>query len=512
MRLGWAVAPRAGAGEDEPRQAGRRPLLLVADAAVRRRRYFAERRWAGLRRRAARALPPPPRRDARGARRALPARGDVDAARRAACSSGRRCPTTSTRPTCWPARCEAQRRVRPRPRRLPRRPRRLVDAAELLRRRRGRRSARACGASARSCASRSTLFGTLTGQRPPAPPRAAPAAGGRLADVLAAAAPPRRRASAREAASEPRRRPQGRALAGAPGVAALRRARRGRAGAARPRGRRHRRRPRPRRAPARAAPGRRVRRAARARRRGRHRPGAARDRSASPTPARGVSACMRCADKVAGQARCCATRASRRPTSSPSARPRSRSSAPPTRCGAIEERLGFPIVVKPADQGSALGIRFAARGRRRARRRWSPRSPTRDKVLLERHVARPRARGLGARRRGAADRRGGPARARTSTTSRRATRSGARAFVCPADLGDERDRAGPGAGARRAPAARLPRLLARRPDARRRHGELWVLEVNAIPGMTETSLLPQAAEAAGIAFDELVARILRRAR
>jgi D-alanine-D-alanine ligase len=35
-----------------------------------------------------------------------------------------------------------------------------------------------------------------------------------------------------------------------------------------------------------------------------------------------------------------------------------------------------------------------------------------------------------------------------------------------------------------------------------------VLEVNAVPGMTETSLLPQAADAAGIDFDELVARIL----
>ena len=41
-------------------------------------------------------------------------------------------------------------------------------------------------------------------------------------------------------------------------------------------------------------------------------------------------------------------------------------------------------------------------------------------------------------------------------------------------------------------------------------GELWVLETNAIPGMTETSLLPQAADAAGIGFDELVARILER--
>jgi D-alanine-D-alanine ligase len=38
-----------------------------------------------------------------------------------------------------------------------------------------------------------------------------------------------------------------------------------------------------------------------------------------------------------------------------------------------------------------------------------------------------------------------------------------------------------------------------------------VLEVNPIPGLTDTSLLPQAAEAAGIAFDDLIARLLARA-
>jgi len=43
-------------------------------------------------------------------------------------------------------------------------------------------------------------------------------------------------------------------------------------------------------------------------------------------------------------------------------------------------------------------------------------------------------------------------------------------------------------------------------------GRASVLEVNTIPGMTETSLLPKAAAAAGIGFDELVARILRGAR
>jgi D-alanine-D-alanine ligase len=37
---------------------------------------------------------------------------------------------------------------------------------------------------------------------------------------------------------------------------------------------------------------------------------------------------------------------------------------------------------------------------------------------------------------------------------------------------------------------------------------LFVLEVNPIPGLTDTSLLPQAADAAGISFDELIDRII----
>jgi D-alanine-D-alanine ligase len=39
-----------------------------------------------------------------------------------------------------------------------------------------------------------------------------------------------------------------------------------------------------------------------------------------------------------------------------------------------------------------------------------------------------------------------------------------------------------------------------------------VLEVNAIPGLTETSLLPQAAEAAGVGFEEMVGKIIDLAR
>ena len=41
--------------------------------------------------------------------------------------------------------------------------------------------------------------------------------------------------------------------------------------------------------------------------------------------------------------------------------------------------------------------------------------------------------------------------------------------------------------------------------------ELFVLEANAIPGLTETSLLPQSAEAHGIGLDELIGRIVELA-
>ena len=45
----------------------------------------------------------------------------------------------------------------------------------------------------------------------------------------------------------------------------------------------------------------------------------------------------------------------------------------------------------------------------------------------------------------------------------------------------------------------------------REDGEPMVLEVNTLPGMTETSLLPMAAAAAGIGFGELCQRMLELA-
>jgi D-alanine-D-alanine ligase len=39
-------------------------------------------------------------------------------------------------------------------------------------------------------------------------------------------------------------------------------------------------------------------------------------------------------------------------------------------------------------------------------------------------------------------------------------------------------------------------------------GRAYLLEVNTSPGMTDHSLVPMAARAAGISYDELVVRVL----
>ncbi len=44
-----------------------------------------------------------------------------------------------------------------------------------------------------------------------------------------------------------------------------------------------------------------------------------------------------------------------------------------------------------------------------------------------------------------------------------------------------------------------------------REGACWVHEINSVPGMTETSDLPHAAEAEGVSYDELVLQILATA-
>jgi len=44
-----------------------------------------------------------------------------------------------------------------------------------------------------------------------------------------------------------------------------------------------------------------------------------------------------------------------------------------------------------------------------------------------------------------------------------------------------------------------------------RDGKIYVLEINTIPGMTETSLLPKGAAACGLNFPQLLDKIVKAA-
>ena len=231
-----------------------------------------------------------------------------------------------------------------------------------------------------------------------------------------------------------------------------------------------------------------------------------------PYTGSGVSACMRAADKVLAKH---AMRDHDIPTpdfyafSETAFKELGAAQALP----AIEDRLQFPIVVKPAGQGSALGIKFARTPADVPAALVAAFSYDR-KVLLERYVlgrdlavsiisddgslvALPIVEAVPEQE----DFYDFEARYEIGRTR----------FVCPAEL-DE-------AVAARAHALALEvfELLGCAGFGRvdlmlsEETGELYVLEANAIPGLTETSLLPQAADAAGIGFDELIARILRAA-
>jgi D-alanine-D-alanine ligase len=175
---------------------------------------------------------------------------------------------------------------------------------------------------------------------------------------------------------------------------------------------------------------------------------------------------------------------------------------------AIEERLDFPIVVKPSSQGSALGIKFA-RSATDVPAALVAAFSYDSRVLLERYVdGRDLAVSI-------LDDEPLPVveavpRDDEFYDFEARYEIGRTDFACPADLPDGLTEQAQDL------ALRTYRLLGCSGFARvdlmlGAAGELTVLEANPIPGLTETSLLPQAAEAAGIPFDELVGRILELA-
>jgi D-alanine-D-alanine ligase len=178
----------------------------------------------------------------------------------------------------------------------------------------------------------------------------------------------------------------------------------------------------------------------------------------------------------------------------------------------IEERLAFPIVVKPAAQGSALGIKFA---------RTADNVPAAlvnafsydDKVLLERHIDGRELAVSMIERDGAAQ-----ALPIVEAIPRDEDffdfearyEIGRTEYRCPPELSGEEASAAEEA-ARATWTVLGCRGFARADIMLPEGGEPQVLEVNVTPGLTETSLLPMACEAAGIGFDQFVERALELA-
>jgi D-alanine-D-alanine ligase len=228
-----------------------------------------------------------------------------------------------------------------------------------------------------------------------------------------------------------------------------------------------------------------------------------------PYTASGPSACMRCMDKVlakhtlrdAGVAT---------PDFYAFSQTAFESLGAAQALPAIEERLDFPVVVKPAAQGSALGIRFAPAAQDVPAAIVAAFSYD-TKVMLERHVAGrdlavsvidssdgPEALPLVEAVPVSGDRYDFEARYQIGRTR----------FVCPAELDPKTTRAA------QELALAAYRVLGCYGFARvdlmldNATGDLCVLEANAIPGLTETSLLPLAVEAAGLSFATFVERVL----
>ncbi|HEX6117421.1 MAG TPA: D-alanine--D-alanine ligase [Solirubrobacterales bacterium] len=220
----------------------------------------------------------------------------------------------------------------------------------------------------------------------------------------------------------------------------------------------------------------------------------------------GIAACMRCMDKVLAKHE---LRAAGIPTPDWVAFNQTafRDLGAGDALGDIEDRLGFPLVIKPVGQGSSLGVRFAASAGEVPEALVAAFSYD-DRVLLERHVA---GREL------AVSLLDGEPLPVVEAVPREEDRYdyearyeiGRTEFTCPAPL--DADEVAAVERVARETWRALGLTAFARVDMMLGDDGPQVLEVNAIPGLTDTSLLPMAAEAGGLSFEALVERVLELA-
>jgi D-alanine-D-alanine ligase len=171
----------------------------------------------------------------------------------------------------------------------------------------------------------------------------------------------------------------------------------------------------------------------------------------------------------------------------------------------VAERVGMPIMVKPARGGSSLGLRQVHEADALPEALLSALAYD-DRVLCERFVEGREVTVTVLRGEALPPVEAIPLDHDHGYDFEARYTPGATEFAVPADIGPEA--AEVAAAACRALGcegfARVDLLV---PD----EGRPWILEVNVVPGLTETSTAPLAAQAAGMTFEELVAALLEDA-
>ncbi|WP_019935008.1 D-alanine--D-alanine ligase [Oceanimonas smirnovii] len=167
-------------------------------------------------------------------------------------------------------------------------------------------------------------------------------------------------------------------------------------------------------------------------------------------------------------------------------------------------RFGGPVFVKPSHEGSSIGMARAETAGELAAA-VDAAFEFDDEVLLERFIDGDEytVSILGERALPAI-------RLRTPHTFYDYSakyQSGDTEYLCPCGL-SEQEEAELGALCLRAFDGVAATGWGRVDLMRDRAGQWWLLEVNTVPGMTETSLVPKAARVAGLDFDQLVVRVL----
>jgi D-alanine-D-alanine ligase len=179
--------------------------------------------------------------------------------------------------------------------------------------------------------------------------------------------------------------------------------------------------------------------------------------------------------------------------------------------GRVIERVGLPAVVKPSRSGSAMGVAFVEREADLAPAIMGALSFS-DAAIVEAKVDGVEiAAGIVGR---AGDPEALPLveivpKSGVYDYAARYT-AGATEYFAPARISPELASACVREGVRAFDGLGL-RDVTRVDIVVDRHDAPWVLEVNVSPGMTETSLLPMAAHAAGLSLADLCERVLRPA-